>query len=272
MTTATYQPPTTPAYRRAYVQPREITLDPAFKVRETREVHVKTLLTALRTTGRLDPVLVWDDQRDPERPRLVLLDGLHRLAAYENRRRRTQDAKSIPVRIVSCDVVTAHRLSAQRNSRDKLPLTFAEKMDLAWRLVWLADAQLSKADIVGDTGVSRTTVHNMRKRRKVMIAMASEPTGEWWRDAKDARPGTSEETDMEARIAELAEPLKRPAEAMRWEPAAVKWGVLERVFGTYEARQFAWYGIHADADEFSDEANAGEKITTMTGVESDCDF
>ncbi|MRH22964.1 hypothetical protein GH815_18600 [Rhodovulum strictum] len=78
---------------------------------------------------------------------------------------------------------------------------------------------------------------------------------------------------MEARIAELADTLKRPAEAMRRESAAIKWRVLERVFGTYEARQFAWHGLNADLDEFSDEAAAIEKITVATGtLDEDCDF
>ena len=272
MTNTTAQTPATPTYRRAYVQPREITLDPAFKVRELREDHVRTLLGALRTTGRLDSVLVWEDLRNPERPRLVLLDGQHRLAAYENHRRRSKAGKSIPIRIASCDEVTAHRLAAQRNSRDKLPLTFAEKMNLAWRLVWLADAQLSKADIVGDTGVSRTTVHNMRKRRKEMIAAGKDTSGEWWRDAKDTEAGQPEETDIEARVAELAELFKRPAEAMRRDAAQVKWAVFERVFGTYEARQFAYFGLYANTDEFSDEANSLERIVSATGADDDCGF
>ncbi|MRH20603.1 ParB N-terminal domain-containing protein, partial [Rhodovulum strictum] len=205
--TITAKATATPSYRRAYVQPREITRDPAFTVRDIREDHVRTLYAALRNSGRLDPVLVWEDLRDPDRLRLVLLDGQHILAAYENQRRKTKVAKGIPVRIVTCDEITAHRLAAQRNSRDKLPLTFAEKMNLAWRLVWLADAALSKADIVGDTGASRTTVHNMRQRRRAMIAAGKQPTGEWWRDAKDTPPEQPEETDMEARIAELADTL-----------------------------------------------------------------
>ena len=273
MTRTTNSPvTTTPTYRRAIIQPREITHDTSFTVRDIRDDHVRTLLTALRTTGRLDPVLLWDDQRDPERPRLVLLDGQHRLAAYHNDRRRKSGTQGIPARIVSCDEVMAHRLAAQRNSRDKLPLTCAEKMNLAWRLVWLADAQLSKADIMNDTGVGRTTVHNMRVRRKAMIAAGQEPTGEWWRDRKDTPLDQPEEIDMEARIADLAEALKRPAEAMRREPAEVKWRVLERVLGTYEARQVAWRGLQLDYDEFDEEAHKIAPITRDTGTDGDTDF
>lgn len=123
------------------------------------------------------------------------------------------------------------------------------------------------------TGASRTTVHNMRQRRRAMIAAGKQSTGEWWRDSKDTPPEQPEETDVEAHIAELAETLKRPAEAIRREPAAIKWRVLERVFGTYEARQFAWHGLNADLDEFSDEAARIEKMTVATGtIDEDCGF
>jgi hypothetical protein len=250
-----------PTYRRAFVQNREITHDPAFAVRGLQCHHIRTLLIVLRQTGRLEPILLWDDRRDPERHRLVLLDGQHRAAAYANHRRNTKVAKSIPARIVCCDEVTAHRLAAQRNSRDKLPLTFAEKMNLAWRLVWLADAKLSKADIVGDTGVSRTTVHNMRQRRKAMIAAEITATGEWWRDSRDDTPGKPEETDMEAKIKAYAETFMKPAEAMRRETAEVKWDVMERVFGSYEARQFAYYGLTSPMSEFMNDGITIERVS-----------
>lgn len=261
-----------PKYRYATVQHREITIDRDFTVREIREDHVRTLLAALRTGGRLDRLLVWEDLRDPQRPRLVLLDGQHRLSAYHNHRQGKGALLPVPVRIVTCDELTAHRLTAQRNSKDKLPLSFAEKMNLAWRLVWLADAKLSKAEIVSDTGASRTTVHNMRRRRRAMIAAGKEPTGEWWRDAKDSPPCQPEETDVESKIKELAEVLKGPAEAMRRQPAAVKWAVLEVVFGTYEARQFAWHGLKAGEDEFDDDAPQIESIIAATGAEEDLGF
>lgn len=106
-----------------------------------------------------------------------------------------------------------------------------------------------------------------------MIAAGKEPTGEWWRDAKDNPTDQQEETNMDAKITALAEPLRSPAEALRREIAAVKWAVLERVFGTNEARQFAWHGLNAGVDEFSDEARAVDGITAATGTsDEDCGF
>lgn len=258
----THRPHKSPSNRCAYVQPREINHDPKFAIRQIQEHHVRTLLTALRTTGKLDPILLWDDRRDPQQPRLTLIDGQHRVAAHINQQSSGKRTKGVLARIISCDEITAHRLAAQRNSKDKLPLTFSEKMDLAWRLVWLSEAALSKAEIVSDTGVSRTTVHNMRKRRREMLEAGNEPTGEWWRDSKDNTPEAQEETNLTKKVRQYAEALKGPAEAMRREPADVKWGVLEHVFGTYEARQVAWHGLQSETDEFDDDADKVETVTT----------
>ncbi|MCC1482323.1 ParB N-terminal domain-containing protein [Roseibaca sp. Y0-43] len=268
--TAKAKTPRTPTYRRANVNLREINFDPEFSIRDIQEHHVRTLVAALRTKGKLDPILLLDDKRNPEQPKLTLIDGHHRVAAYKTQQRSQKHPKPVNALIVSCDEITAHRLAAQRNSKDKLPLTTTEKLNLAWKLVWLSEAALSKAEIVNDTGVSRTTVHNMRKRRRQMLEAGKEPTGEWWKDSKDNSLGTQEETDLDKKLEKYVDALKGPAEAMRREPAEVKWGVLEYVFGTYEARQIAWHGIYTAQDDF--ELDAPQLEHVITELDENCDF
>ena len=68
---------------RRHLLPREITLDPTFQFRHTGndKAHVRGLAQTLRSTGSLDPILVWAEQDDAGKAtgRLVLLDGGHRL-------------------------------------------------------------------------------------------------------------------------------------------------------------------------------------------------
>lgn len=256
----------TPSYRKAHVHAREVFHDTAFAVRDAQPHHVRTLLTALRNTGRLEPILVWDDRRDPSRPRLVLLDGQHRLAAYANLRRGSGAGAGagakVPVRIVSCDEVMARRLSAQRNSRDKLPLTKAERLNLAWRLVWLKDAVLSKAEIVSDTGASRSTVGNMRHRRQAMIAAGAQETGDWFRDRRDgAGDWQPDEGNPAARIASFTDALLGPATGLRRESLEVQWAVMEAMLGVFGAKCLAEYGA-GESDEFDPEAMQPMRLGT----------
>lgn len=70
-----------------YIDPRQITHSDDFSHRKDgqNETHVAALGKTLRATGRLDPVLLWQEitGKGEVTGRLILLDGLHRLAAYD---------------------------------------------------------------------------------------------------------------------------------------------------------------------------------------------
>jgi ParB-like chromosome segregation protein Spo0J len=162
----------------------QILKDSHFRARsgEVERAHVRTLVGAIRNSGKLDPVLVWRSPDADEIERYTLLDGAHRLAAYK----AALWSGGIPARVVSCDRRAALLLAAGANAKDTLPLTTAEKWDMAWRLVMEPDAGFSKAEIAGTTGVSSRTVANMRLRLRVMKATGQEPSGNWRRDRTDA--------------------------------------------------------------------------------------
>lgn len=159
------------AYRNAQVQPRDITWLDDFSMRDDGliKAHIRILAQTLKNTGKLDRVLLWKDNRVSDNPRLVLLDGAHRLAAYRSINRLGKgNNRGIPATIVECDMKTAHLLALAGNTKDCLPLTATERANAAWRLVMHSTIKFSKAEIARAAGVAPRTVANMRKRFKEM--------------------------------------------------------------------------------------------------------
>lgn len=89
-----------------------ITIDPTFRHRSGPDsgTHLAALRKTLRNTGRLDPVLVWQeaDSKGTATGRLVLIDGHYRLAAY----RAEQSAGKIEGRGVPAVLLTGSRMEA----------------------------------------------------------------------------------------------------------------------------------------------------------------
>ena len=128
--------------------------------------HVDGLVKALkRSKGPLDPIVVasfgdlW-----------VALDGHHRLAAYK----ALKWSKPVPVSVLELKLRGRERVqeamlaSAGLNHKDKLRMTPKDKTNQAWRMT-VGFPDLSKERVVSATGVSQTTVANMRKARDVLL-------------------------------------------------------------------------------------------------------
>jgi len=135
-TTSGAQPPMSQTRAVRYLRPFEITLDGTFQFRHTGtdKGHVKVLAQTLRTVGALDPILLWQETNADGQPtgRLVLLDGLQRLAAYATAKGR---GGAVPAVVLTGDRMEAMLAAVQANTRDNLPLTKDERLDAAWRLV-----------------------------------------------------------------------------------------------------------------------------------------
>ena len=88
----------------------KITTDATFRHRSGPDsgTHLAALRKTLRNTGRLDPVLVWQEADDKGSPtgRFVLLDGHYRLAAY----RAEQSAGKIEGRGIPAVMLTGNRM------------------------------------------------------------------------------------------------------------------------------------------------------------------
>lgn len=242
-----------PTFRKAHVQPREITRLDEFCLRETgiNKAHVRTLVQTLRNTGRLDLILLWKDNRDPSRPRLVLLDGAHRLAAYGSLHGLGGgQGKGVPAKIVECDPKTAHLMALAGNTRDCLPLTATERANAAWRLVMHPTISFSKAEIAQVAGVAPRTVANMRRRLKEMAEAGVEPSGVWWRDRQVNRgddPYDLSDEDLDAKVKALVAALQGPLGGWKRERTEVLAKALEGVFG-HDLRQIVEF-IYGE-DEF----------------------
>lgn len=234
------------------VRSGEIIVDDHFRARqgELDPAHVRVLASALTGGGRLDPLCVW---QDPSRTdgALVLLDGAHRLGAYWAVKRE----QGIPVKVALCDRRTALLIAAAANSKDKLPLHYSEKADMAWRLVREDDARYSKAEIASATKVSARTVASMRSRWRQMKEEGREPTGSWWRDRRDETTewtpeGQLEGAAREAKIKELSKALLDVVgRTARYDEHLVA-EVLQAAFGR-RLRNMAEY-LYDDVDEWTD--------------------
>lgn len=119
------------------------------------EKHVDDLMKAVKAMGILDPVTVLAVGE-----RAVLMDGHHRLEAYE----RAGKTVDIPVAYFDGTPQEAVLAAGEANSKAKLPMTSQERQDYAWRLILIG--LYSKAKVAQASGVSQPQVAIMRRARK----------------------------------------------------------------------------------------------------------
>jgi len=211
-----------PRPQRVYLTPDLITDDARFEHRTNRisPSHVDTLARTLRGKKHLDPIWVWRevDDNGNASDTLVLMDGRHRLAAYEAcfRKSRREHFLKIPVHIFEGSEVTAALKALALNSKDKLALTHSEKLDSAWNIVARdLKNEATKPMIATAAGISERTVLNMRNKRNEIIKAGEQLPSAWfeariWPEKTDWTPPTDDEREVE--IEQLKNALQ---EAMR---------------------------------------------------------
>ncbi|MGQ4274702.1 hypothetical protein [Terrihabitans sp. B22-R8] len=144
------------------------------------EDHLKTLEGAIgdpKKPNYLDPIRVWWGG-----DRYYVVDGHHRRVAYQ----RAGVQRGIPVNRFEGTLEDAMAYTAEANSKDRLPMTKADKLNRAWFLNVLTSK--SKAEIRRACSVSTGTINNMRNVRKRLLDQGSsfeELAGMTWRDAQD---------------------------------------------------------------------------------------
>lgn len=250
---------------RRHLLPREVTLDPTFQFRHAGndKAHVRGLAQTLRSTGSLDPILVWAERDDAGKPtgRLVLLDGAHRLDAYSTAKGHRE---GIPARVLHGDREEAMVAAVQANSRESLSLTKQEKMDAAWRLVRLPGKRLTVPTVAAAAGIAPRSVDHMRKRWAAMGAAGKEASGHWWRDRQDDplemedRPEMTDE-ERQAAVAKLAEGIKTAFEKMPWKDEDLAAEALMLALGNRKLRSMAEYLFASDEFDTSSEYFSAEK-------------
>ena len=234
--------------------------------------HKADLAGILKNTGApLDPVLLW--QTDPGAGgapgKLILLDGAHRLAAY----RALRWAQPIPaVVLAGIDRRDALGEALRANSKRRLGLSQAERMDAAWRLVREPVPRRYKVrEVAAWAGVARATVDNMRARFRVMHEEGIEITGSWARDRRtlnfEADDGLGQLSDarrkaeivkLAADIRDLLDRRKHPERSILREEQAV-WEAIGEALGEPTVKHMLEYllGGEDEADEWVEFARSG---------------
>ncbi|WP_164759736.1 MULTISPECIES: ParB N-terminal domain-containing protein [unclassified Mesorhizobium] len=124
------------------------------------ERHIETLMSAIGSPSNpvyLDPLVVWWGG-----DRWFVIDGHHRRHAYL----RAGVHKAIPVEVFEGTLEEALAFAVEANSKDRLPMTLAEKLDRAWFLTVTTD--LSRDRIRRSCSIADGTVKNMRKVRDAL--------------------------------------------------------------------------------------------------------
>lgn len=117
------------------------------------------LVTALRGTGKpfSERVAVTWAPDAAGRARWAVVDGHHRLAAYE----RAKWSKAIPVEVVAGTVEDAGQVAFERNKENKARLSPSARMERAWLLVCRVATgarKMTHKQIMDAAGVSRSQV------------------------------------------------------------------------------------------------------------------
>jgi hypothetical protein len=124
---------------------------------EGRE-QIRALMGHLRNTGEpLDPLVVY-----PKDGRYVVIDGHHRLQAYEE----VRWTKRVPVRVFQGSLQEARDAAFMANDKGRRPYSSQERLERAWDVTkrWHFDGakELSKEVTVKMSGVSPRQVAYMR--------------------------------------------------------------------------------------------------------------
>ena len=128
--------------------------------------HIHTLAKAIKENGKpLARLLVM-----PVGERLYVIDGHHRLAAYDT----AEWTKGIPVEVFTGSLTEARLQALASNVKDKLPMTAKAKSEAAWQIVKENLGDLTAQQVADRTGVSLRTVRTMNKVWKELNARARE--------------------------------------------------------------------------------------------------
>ena len=136
----------------------------------------------------LDPIVVWWSGLQ-----WYVIDGHHRLLAYRKR------GVKLPVPVITFEgtLDEAVAYSALSNSRDKLPMTLKDKLNMAWRLT--LHLRRTKQQVADACAVSARTVATMRKAKSELLAagVSLEEIPEDWKEAMAEWKGYGHSKDFD---------------------------------------------------------------------------
>lgn len=133
------------------------TIEQVFQARtgKLNERHLGELEGAIKTHGTLDPLILWRCGAYA-----ILLEGHHRLEAYQRADITKGQMTDIPVTWFRGSVEEAVVKAGAANSRAKLQMSHAERSNHAWKMV--KTEMFKVAEVVDATTISKRTVITMR--------------------------------------------------------------------------------------------------------------
>jgi hypothetical protein len=150
---------------------------------DENERHVQHLVGEIKKDGELDPVTVI--QIGPD---VILVDGHHRLAAYE----QAGYSEPISVHYFQGSIEDAVLEAGRANSKTKLPMNTQERQNYAWRLVLIG--AYSKRQVKDAAGVSDGQVAIMRRVKKQLGTDAT-TYDNWWHAQRIVKRGQPDDRD-----------------------------------------------------------------------------
>lgn len=141
-----------------------------FQVRGTTDAkHVADLADIIRSTeSDLDPLLLIELGEEA-----VVVNGHHRVAAYRAVYGDSDPTHPVPVRWFVGNPVQALTKATGENSKSCLVMTREQRKDAATRLAGMVGTALSKAELSRVTGLSTTTIAEIRAGLKKVQALAA---------------------------------------------------------------------------------------------------
>jgi ParB-like chromosome segregation protein Spo0J len=172
--------------------------------------HVKALAEAVKNADgyAFDPITIWWSGRH-----WYVIDGHHRIMAYRRAKKEDEKLKieAVPVTVFEGTVEQAIQEAVTLNSKDKLPMSKADKLERAWKLVCLNADEMTKEQIVKATTVSARTVANMRRERRVLLEQGETNLLAWtWVDVLAQGRPVNHDDDWQER------------QAVQWQKRLVK--------------------------------------------------
>ncbi|MEB8387794.1 hypothetical protein OO012_11175 [Rhodobacteraceae bacterium KMM 6894] len=274
-----------PRPKRIILHPCKIIDDDRFSHRTGRisNSHVDTLCRTLRGKRNLDPIWVWQevDGNGETTGSLVLMDGRHRTAAYEQCFERFGHERylQIPAHIFEGSEITAALKALALNSRDKLALSLSEKLDAAWKIVSRDTAnEATKPMIAAAAGISQRTVLNMRNKRNAIIEAGDQLPDTWfkariWPEETEWTPPTDDEREGE--IAKLRDAFQEAIRLTRSRDV----DIIAEAFGRALGQPNTSFAVdylrgHSDDeyDEFDDENDRETEVKRSCVADEHSDF
>ena len=145
--------------------------------------HVDCLTEALANSEdfSLDPITIWWSGQA-----FYCIDGHHRIQAYNALRNQKDDktkrpklpdyrANSIPCLVFQGTLQEAMSKALSENTKDKLSMSKAEKLNKAWHLTCIDQKAFSKSMVANACKVSSRTVASMRTKLKELMDIGHSP-------------------------------------------------------------------------------------------------